>query len=58
MPTFDPQSIVLATLIIGLPRPEGLLLHSAISGARTPGSIYYLGVGRSATVTVVESTRR
>ena len=48
---------LLATLIIGLPRPEGLLLHSAISGARTPGSIYYLGVGRSATVTVVESTR-
>lgn len=48
---------LLATGIIGLPRPEGLLLHSAISGTRMNGSIFYLGVGRSATVTVTESAR-
>lgn len=48
---------LLATTIVGLPRPEGLLLHSAISGMRMNGSIYYLGVGRSATVTVTESNR-
>jgi len=45
----------LATLaFLGLPVPENLLLHSAISGGRTQGELYYLGVGRSATVTVVE----
>lgn len=48
---------LLVTAIVGLPRPEGLLLHSAISGTRMNGSIYYLGVGRSATVTVTESPR-
>lgn len=48
---------LLATAIVGLPRPDGLLLHSAISGARTPGSIYYLGIGRSATVLVTETNR-
>ena len=32
-----------------------LLLHSAINGRRTQGDLYYLGVGRSATVTVVET---
>ncbi len=41
--------------IVGLPRPENLLLHSAISGTRMPGELFYLGVGRSATVTVVEN---
>lgn len=41
-------------IVIGLPVPQDLLLHSAISGARMPGDLYYLGVGRSATVTVVE----
>lgn len=39
---------------VGLPIPENLLLHSAIAGGRTSGELYYLGVGRSATVTVVE----
>ncbi|MEZ4280033.1 MAG: fused MFS/spermidine synthase [Myxococcota bacterium] len=39
---------------VGLPVPENLLLHSAIAGGRTSGELYYLGVGRSATVTVVE----
>ena len=43
--------------VIGLPTPINLLLHSAISGTRTPGELYYLGVGRSATVTVVENFR-
>jgi len=46
---------LLATLVVGLPRPEGLLLHSAITGTKMQGSIYYLGVGRSATVTVTEN---
>jgi len=40
--------------VVGLPTPIKLLLHSAISGTRTPGELFYLGVGRSATVTVVE----
>ncbi len=43
--------------VIGLPTPINLLLHSAINGTRTPGELFYLGVGRSATVTVVESKR-
>ena len=38
-------------MVVGLPRPENLLLHSAISGGRTQGELFYLGVGRSATVT-------
>ncbi len=42
---------------VGLPQPTNLLLHSAISGQRMNGSLYYLGVGRSATVTVVEDHR-
>lgn len=46
---------LLLALVVGLPRPVDLLLHSAISGARMPGDLYYLGVGRSATVTVVEN---
>lgn len=40
--------------LLGLPIPENLLLHSAIAGGRVAGNLYYLGVGRSATVTVVE----
>jgi spermidine synthase len=44
-------------VVIGLPAPINLLLHSAISGKRTPGELFYLGVGRSATVTVVEGKR-
>lgn len=43
-----------ALVIVGLPAPENLLLHSALNGHRTPGRLFYLGVGRSATVTVVE----
>lgn len=43
--------------VVGLPTPVNLLLHSAISGSRTSGELYYLGVGRSATVTVVENSR-
>jgi spermidine synthase len=43
-----------AVLFVGLPVPENLLLHSAIAGGRTQGELFYLGVGRSATVTVVE----
>jgi len=43
--------------VVGLPTPVNLLLHSAISGTRTAGELYYLGVGRSATVTVVENFR-
>ncbi len=43
-----------AVAVVGLPRPENLLLHSAIAGGRVLGDLYYLGVGRSATVTVVE----
>jgi spermidine synthase len=61
-----PRQIVLAAAaaaglllagLVGLPTPINLLLHSAISGQRTPGELYYLGVGRSATVTVVESAK-
>lgn len=40
--------------VVGLPLPINLLLHSAIAGGRTMGELFYLGVGRSATVTVVE----
>ena len=51
-------AIAVATLallgLVGLPTPTNLLLHSAISGTRTPGELFYLGVGRSATVTVIE----
>ncbi|MFP6654683.1 MAG: fused MFS/spermidine synthase [Myxococcota bacterium] len=47
-------TLILAGLV-GLPTPTDLLLHSAITGHRTPGNLYYLGVGRSATVTVVET---
>lgn len=43
--------------VVGLPTPINLLLHSAISGTRIPGELYYLGVGRSATVTVIENSR-
>ncbi len=45
--------LVLA-VVIRLPQPENLLLNSAITGTRMEGEIFYLGVGRSATVTVVE----
>ena len=44
-------------LFVGLPVPESLLMHSAINGQRMPGDLYYLGVGRSATVTVVENAQ-
>ncbi|MEZ4332782.1 MAG: fused MFS/spermidine synthase [Myxococcota bacterium] len=59
----QPRRVVLAVVatvaiagvaLVGLPRPVNLLLHSAISGGRTAGELFYLGVGRSATVTVVE----
>lgn len=43
-----------AVTFLGLPVPENLLLHSSIGGGRAKGELYYLGVGRSATVTVVE----
>jgi len=45
---------LLAAFVVGLPVPVNLLLHSAISGGRTEGDLFYLGVGRSATVTVVQ----
>jgi spermidine synthase len=45
--------LVLA-VVIRLPQPDNLLLNSAITGTRMEGEIFYLGVGRSATVTVVE----
>jgi spermidine synthase len=45
---------LLFAAIVRLPTPIDLLLHSAISGRRTGGELFYLGVGRSATVTVVE----
>jgi spermidine synthase len=45
---------LLVAAIVRLPTPIDLLLHSALSGRRTDGELYYLGVGRSATVTVVE----
>jgi hypothetical protein len=45
---------ILAALVVGVPRPTGLLMHSAMSGRRMFGELFYLGVGRSATVTVVE----
>ena len=47
-------ALVLA-VAIGLPTPDRLLMHSAISGTRMAGDLLYLGVGRSATVTVVEN---
>ncbi len=50
---FAVASLAIA-LIVGLPQPTGLLMHSAISGTRINGELFYLGVGRSATVTVVE----
>jgi spermidine synthase len=43
--------------VIGLPTPYELLLHSAIAGTRIDGELFYLGVGRSATVTVIEQSR-
>jgi spermidine synthase len=46
---------LIAGMVLGLPTPESLLMHSAITGTRTPGDLYYLGVGRSATVTVIET---
>jgi spermidine synthase len=45
---------LLVVAIVRLPTPENLLMHSAISGTRMAGEIFYLGVGRSATVTVIE----
>jgi spermidine synthase len=49
-------AVALATgLILGLPMPTRLLMNSAMSGTPIPGDLYYLGVGRSATVTVVEN---
>ncbi len=45
---------VAAAAVVGLPRPDALLMHSAISGRRIAGALFHLGVGRSATVTVVE----
>jgi len=47
--------LLLFCLGVGLPTPERLLMHSAISGTRMGGELFYLGVGRSATVTVVEN---
>jgi spermidine synthase len=47
-------ALLLVCSVIGLPVPERLLMHSAMSGARMPGDLFYLGVGRSATVTVIE----
>jgi len=46
---------LLLAVVIGLPRPIDLLLHSAMNGTRMPGDLHYLGVGRSATVTVIET---
>ncbi|HIF92196.1 MAG: fused MFS/spermidine synthase [Myxococcales bacterium] len=57
-PSFVVGAAVVSLLfaaIVRLPTPTNLLLHSALSGRRTPGELYYLGVGRSATVTVVET---
>ncbi len=48
---------LIGAILIGLPQPTNLLMHSAINGQRMSGSLYYLGVGRSATVTVVEDPR-
>lgn len=48
---------LVAALVVGLPQPTDLLMHSAITGKRMNGELYYLGVGRSATVTVVEDRR-
>jgi spermidine synthase len=48
--------LLLFCIGVGLPTPERLLMHSAISGTRMGGELFYLGVGRSATVTVVENT--
>ena len=45
---------LIAAIVVGVPQPTGLLMHSAMSGARMAGELYYLGVGRSATVTVLE----
>ncbi len=47
-------ALLVAVLSFGLPVPVELLLHTAISGTRTEGKLVHLGVGRSATVTVVE----
>ena len=47
--------LLLFCLGLGLPTPERLLMHSAITGTRTGGELFYLGVGRSATVTVIEN---
>ena len=49
--------VLLAFVVVGLPVPDRLLMHSAMSGQRIPGELFYLGVGRSATVTVVEDTQ-
>jgi spermidine synthase len=50
-------TILAILVVIGLPPPVDLLLHSAISGARVPGELFYVGIGRSATVTVIEVPR-
>lgn len=48
---------LVAALVVGVPQPSGLLMHSAMSGKRMSGELWHLGVGRSATVTVVEDDR-
>jgi spermidine synthase len=47
-------AVAVVAALVGLPVPDRLLMHSAISGTRIPGELFYLGVGRSATVTIVE----
>jgi len=59
-PRKTPLAAVAAGLLllcvgIGLPVPNRLLMHSAITGEQIPGELFFLGVGRSATVTIVES---
>jgi spermidine synthase len=46
---------LVAAIAVGLPTPVKLLLHMPITEARTAGEFFYLGVGRSATVVVVET---
>ncbi len=48
---------LVAAVVVGVPQPTGLLMHSAMSGRRMDAELWHLAVGRSATVTVVEDSR-
>ena len=46
---------IVVVFVLGLPRPDGLLRHAIVGGADSGDRLAYVGVGRSATVTVLEN---